>query len=135
MGWLEGKGLLELDQPVANALTGQGVHQVQADVLEPGPLGHLHRLAGSLGIVPPPEVAQHAVVQGLYAEAQALDTASAQSPEQLGIGVIRIDLHGPGRAVADIQGLERAEQSLQAGQPQSRRGSPTQVDGVEGPPG
>jgi hypothetical protein len=74
---LQRQRALDVVQRHRQVLAGQGVHQVEVDVVEAGVLRQLHRGPGLRAVVDPPEPAQAAVVETLDAQAQAIDAGAA----------------------------------------------------------
>src|SRR5690606_17646601 len=70
---LQRERALQVGAGAGQVLAGQGVHQVEVDVVEAGVLGQLHRRLGLAAVVDAAQSLQAAVVEALDAEAQAVD--------------------------------------------------------------
>ena len=69
--------------PRRDELIGQAEHEIDAEVVEPGLPGRLHRRDCVVGRVPPAEQAQLVVVERLHADAEPVDAGSAYRREPL----------------------------------------------------
>ena len=83
---LQRERALQVGAGAGQVLAGQGVHQVEVDVVEAGVLGQLHRRLGLAAVVDAAQSLQAAVVEALDAEAQAVDAGSEVTLEAVVLG-------------------------------------------------
>ena len=75
-------------------LARQGVHQVQVEIVEAIVLGQLHRAFGVGAVVDTPQAFQAAIVEALYAEADAVHAGLAVVAEAAVLGGARVGFQG-----------------------------------------
>ena len=91
---LQGEGTLQVAFGHGQVLAGQGVHQVQVEVVQAGVLGQLHRRLGLGAVVDPAQPLQAAVVEALDAEADPVHPGGAVAVEAAVLGGAGIGFQG-----------------------------------------
>lgn len=71
-------GHLEVSLPKGGAPGGYGIDEVYAEVFETGLAGELYAASGGVGVVAAIEVAEHIVLEGLYAYAESIYAKTSQ---------------------------------------------------------
>ena len=110
----------------------QAVDKVDGDVVEAGGDGVLDGVEGLAGRVAPVEEPQHAVVEALHADAQAVEEVQAGKTAQ----IVRRQVLGVGLdgGLLHVRHVEPPPQALhdagQLGQRQQRRGAAAEVNGL-----
>ena len=103
--------------PVVDSLVGQAVHEVDADVVEPGGARHPVCLDGVSGRVTPSEKAKQAVIEALDADAEAIDAGVEKVVELVGGEIPGVCFESDLRLVLEGKGLadsrHQAEMSLE----------------------
>src|SRR5262245_66645663 len=81
MGWLEAKGGVQVVFEIAQSFTWLSVNQVEAEIFESRDSNDLQRFHRFIGGMNPPEQLEQVRLERLYAETDAIHSASAVADE------------------------------------------------------
>ena len=114
-------------------LAGQGIHQVEVEVVEAGVLRLLHRRLRLGAVVDPPQPLQAAVIEALDAEAEPVDAGGQVVGEAAMLGGAGVGFQGDFQARHEAQAGGRALQEAVDGSWREQAGSAASEEhGVHG---
>ncbi len=131
--WLEGKGLGEGVFPGGEGLAGYAEDEVEVEVVEAGVAGDLEGFGHVFGVVVALEGFEFGGVEGLSAEADAVDAVVTEDFGAGGLESVRIRFDGEfGEMVVSDGGIDEGEKALEAWWVEEGGGAATDEDSLRG---
>ncbi|MNX91829.1 hypothetical protein D3C86_1239400 [compost metagenome] len=125
----QGEGLGDARLPGGHGLARQGVHEIEAEVLDAGFPDGLQGAWDVLGGVVAADSLQQLGIEGLDAQAHAVDAPVMGSLPELGAAGAGVDLHGRLRAGEDAKvAVESRHDRVELAGAEDRGGAPAEVD-------